>query len=252
MKSDDTPTYLDILKKFPSAKPGIEYLLDYVPAIKPRLYSIASSPTASPDKIDLFVVNDDWTTKSGKYRHGLTTGYMKDLEVGQSCSARINGAAITVAPNQEPPIILAGMGSGLAPLRAFVLERQHAAQQGEKCGPMHLFFGARHEKTEWFYYDDFKPLIDDGSLNVYTAFSRDQKHKIYIQDRLKEEGEILYKTLMKDGGYFYYCGAGGSAPAACRDAIRAAIAEGEGISEDEAEKIICDMQINGRYNVEAW
>lgn len=250
--ADETVTHFDVLRKFPSAKPGLEYLIDYIPPLKPRLYSIANSPLMYPGQIDLFVVNDDWETPSGTYRHGLCTEYMKDVAEGSIVAAKINAAAIHIPDTHKYPMICAGMGSGLAPLRAFIQDRVHAKRQGEECGPIQLFFGSRNSEDEWFYKDELEGYQKELELDIQTAFSRDQKEKIYVQTRMAQQGDAIYKALIEDGGYFYYCGAGGAAPDACRKAVRDAIVENEGISEEEAEQIICDMQINGRYNVEAW
>lgn len=250
---NETMTHADILRKFPSAKPSLDYLIDYVPPLKPRLYSIASSPNMKPNQIDLFIVNDDWETPSGTYRHGLTTGYLKDVAAGKErIAGKVNAAAVHYPETEEAPMVMASMGSGLAPQRAFLMNKIWAKREGQEVGKTMLFFGARNSADEYFYKDEMAEWQNEIELEIHTAFSRDQAEKVYVQSRMAEQADEIYRLPIEEGGYFYYCGAGGNPPEACRKAVRDAIVKNEGITEEEAEQIICDMQINGRYNVEAW
>lgn len=120
---------------------------------------------------------------------------------------------------------------------------------------MTLYFGARHEATEWSYGDEFESYQKEGTkslTNIRCAWSRDQKEKVYVQDKIREDPELVYNTLIRDNGLFYYCGTGGRAPDMVRNAVAESIAEVGKMSKDDANKIITDMQINGRYNVESW
>lgn len=84
------------------------------------------------------------------------------------------------------------------------------------------------------------------------AFSRDQDYKIYVQDRVAENPELVYKLLVEQKGYFYLCGPAGAAPTAVRAAVQKAFCDQGGMSMEEADKLLIDMQINGHYNLEVW
>merc|ERR1719199_1881978 len=151
---DETMTHADLLRKFDSAKVPIETLIDFVPVIKPRLYSIASASLYTKEMLHLCIVADDWTTPSGKYQHGMCTNYLKNLQVdgdGVDVAVRVNPAAVTMPPDFKRPMMMCGLGTGYAPFRAFMQERLAAKQSGEEIGPMSLFFGARHAATEYLY-----------------------------------------------------------------------------------------------------
>lgn len=254
----ETPTYADLLKQFPSSKLSLEYLIDQVPRIKPRLYSIASSMEMHKDMLHLCIVKNDWTTASGKLRLGTCTRYLAGLSLGQTpdiVAAKINAAGITVPDNHAAPRVMVGLGTGIAPFRSMVQDREVARLRGETVGPMALFFGARFRRTDYTYGDEFEEYHSNGKgvLTVLsTAFSRDQKHKIYVQDRISEYPEIIYDYLGRRKGYFYLCGPAGNVPPSVRKAVVQSFVKCGGHTPEEAEQIVTKMQIEGRYNVEAW
>lgn len=254
----ETPSYADLLRLYPSSKLSLEFLLDHVPRIKPRLYSIASSSEMHKDMLHLCIVKDDWKTASGQVRYGLCTRYLSDLSLGGSpdlVSGKINAAGITIPDTHSLPCVMVGLGTGIAPFRAMVQDREMARSRGETIGPMALFFGARHKRTDYTYGDEFDAYHASGKgiVNVLsTAFSRDQEHKIYVQDRINEHPDEIYDMLGKQKGYFYLCGPAGNVPPSVRKAVVNAFVKSGGHSEEEADKLVTQMQIEGRYNVEAW
>ena len=255
---NETVTYTDLMKRFPSSRLNLEYLLDNVPRIKPRLYSIASSPEMHPEKVQLCIVKDDWTTPAGRYRQGLCTRYLSTRGLGESpdmVASKMNAAGITIPDHHELPCVMAGLGTGIAPFRAMVEDREVARIRGEKVGPMALFFGARYRRTDYTYGDEFEEYHSGGKgviKHLGLAFSRDQDYKIYVQNRISEVPELIYDMLGKQKGYFYLCGPAGNVPPSVRKAVVDSFVKCGGHSEDEADKIVTQMQIEGRYNVEAW
>jgi len=186
----ETVTYADLMQMFPSSHLSLEYLLDHVPRIKPRLYSIASSHEMHKDSVHLCIVKDDWVTPSGKQRHGLCTRYLAGLSLGSTpdlVSGKMNAAGITIPDTHSLPCVMVGLGTGIAPFRAMVEDREVARIRGETVGPMALFFGARYRRTDFTYGDEFEDYHSSGKgilTLLSTAFSRDQEHKIYVQDRI--------------------------------------------------------------------
>jgi sulfite reductase alpha subunit-like flavoprotein len=254
----ETVTYADLLKKYPSSKLNLEYILDHVPRIKPRLYSIASSLEMHPDQVQLCIVKDDWTTPSGKYKVGTSTNYLCKLSQGGTpdlVASKMNAAGITIPDTEALPCVMVGLGTGIAPFRAMVEEREVARTRCEPTGPMALFFGARYRATDYTYGDEFEEYHSNGKgvlTHLSLAFSRDQEHKIYVQNRIDEHPEVIYDMLGKKNGYFYLCGPAGNVPPSVRKAVCNAFVKCGGHTPEEADKIVTQMQIEGRYNVEAW
>jgi len=257
--TDETVTYADLLTRYPTKKLSLDYLLDHIPRIKPRLYSIASASEMHGEMLHLCIVKNDWTTPSGAYHVGLCTNYLQALSRDGApvdlVASRVNGAGITIPETNAHPCVMVGLGTGIAPFRAMVQDREVARTRGESVGPMALFFGARYRRTDFTYGDEFEDYHSGGKgvLSVLsTAFSRDQAHKIYVQNRISEYPEVIYDYLGRKNGYFYLCGPAGNVPTAVRQAVVDSFVSAGGHSPAEAEKIVTQMQIEGRYNVEAW
>jgi sulfite reductase (NADPH) flavoprotein alpha-component len=251
-------TYAELLTKFPSAVPSIATLLDYIPDIKPRLYSIASSSRMrGQEECHLCIIRNDWQATSGRDITGLCTGWLFQQEPGDK-GIVMNGcthlSAVTMPDTHKTPMVMIGLGTGIAPMRAFIEERAQAKRDDEECAPMALFFGARN-RIEYSYEEEFNKYHEEGVLNhIILALSREQKEKIYVTHRLKqkEHMEMVYDLIHEKDGNLYLCGPGGNVPPQVRQAVIDAIHVCGGHSMEYAEKYVQDMQINGRYNVEAW
>jgi len=256
--ADESYTYAELLQKFPSAKVSIGNLLDYIPDIKPRLYSIASSSRYNGEnECHLCIIKNEWTATSGRNCVGLSTRWLsEDLhpeQVGDiALRACVHPSAVTMPETHKTPMVMVALGTGIAPMRAFIEERAAAKKDGEECGPMALFFGARN-RQEYSYEAEFDKHQQDGILNhIVLALSREQKEKIYVTHRLKQEKQMIYDLIHEGSGNLYLCGPGGNVPPQVRQAVVDAIKDCGGHSAEYAEQYVQDMQISGRYNVEAW
>merc|ERR1711957_262562 len=250
-------SYAELLAKYPSAVPSIGHLLDYVPDVKPRLYSIASSPRMRGEdkEVHLCIIKNEWSATSGRNRVGLCTRWLSELEPGTAglrLPGKIHASAVALPDTHETPMVMVGLGTGIAPMRCFIEERVMASRAGEKCGEMALFFGARN-RQEYSYEEEFENYHKEGVLtHVFTALSREQKEKIYVTHRLAQNKNIIFDLIHEKKGNLYLCGPGGNVPPQVRLALIDAIRESGGHSNEYAEKYVTDMQINGRYNIEAW
>lgn len=164
----------------------------------------------------------------------------------------VHPSAVTLPEHHTTPMVMVALGTGIAPMRAFICERAAAKNEGEECGPMMLFFGARN-RQEYSYEEEFDQLQKDGVLtHISLALSREQKEKIYVTHRLQQEKQKVYDLIHEGNGNLYLCGPGGNVPPQVRKGVIDAIRDCGGHSQEYAEKYVEDMQINGRYNVEAW
>jgi len=255
--ADESYTYAELLEKFPSAEISIGHLLDYVPDIKPRLYSIASSSRMhGNDECHLCIIKNEWTATSGRNCVGLSTGWLQErLEVpaeGIPMRGHVHPSAVTLPETHKTPMVMVALGTGIAPMRAFIEERAAAKRDGEECAEMALFFGARL-RAEYSYETEFNKYQEEGVLtHIVTALSREQKEKIYVTHRLQQEKEMIYDLIHEKSGNLYLCGPGGNVPPQVRKSVVDAIRDCGGHSQEYAENYVEEMQINGRYNVEAW
>jgi sulfite reductase (NADPH) flavoprotein alpha-component len=177
----ETYTFADVLQEFDSAQPPLEALMELIPALKPRHYSISSSMKMCPDSVHLLVVLVDWQTPKGRTRYGQCTRYMAGLDPADDVylTVDIKPSAMHLPPNPSQPIIMAGLGTGMAPFRAFVQEREWQRQQGMEVGPVMLYFGSRHRHEEYLYGDFLDQMFEEKLItHLGLAFSRDQKEKV--------------------------------------------------------------------------
>ncbi|KAG0328197.1 hypothetical protein BG004_002587 [Podila humilis] len=251
---EETLTHADILREFPSAHPSIPQLLNILPAIKPRHYSIASSQKAHPNSVHLLIVAVEWEAPSGKQRYGQCTRYLTSLGVGDNVTVSIKPSVMTLPPLPHQPVIMAGLGTGMAPFRAFIQERAWQKAQGIDVGPMILYFGSRNRANEYLYGEELEAYHADGLLtHLRLAFSRDQKEKVYIQNKMNEDGQLLHKYLLDPSlsGHFYLCGP--TWPAGdVKDAIVQSFMDGEKCAAIDANRIVNKLKEEERYVLEVY
>ncbi|DAZ95702.1 TPA: hypothetical protein N0F65_007108 [Lagenidium giganteum] len=248
---DETVTFADLLAEFVSARPSMDDLVKLVPRIKARHYSIASSMKMNPHSVHLLIVVHDWTTPSGKHRVGQATRFLRTVRPGQQLSVSVCSSVMKLPTNHADPVIMAGLGTGMAPFRAFIQERAFLKAQGVKVGPMALYFGSRNRANEFLYGDELEEYERDGLLTyLRCAFSRDQEHKVYIQDKIAEDKELLADLLLNKNGHFYLCGP--TWPVAdVREALIRSFGVG-GLDRKQANATIELMRAQGRYVLEVY
>jgi sulfite reductase (NADPH) flavoprotein alpha-component len=174
----ETVTYADVLRMFPSARLPLDQLMAEVQPIEPRHYSIASAQSAVGDSVHLLIVTVDWQTPSGSARFGQCTRYLAALKPGDEVTVSLKPSIMKLPPITSQPIIMAGLGTGAAPFRAYIQARAVQKAQGKPVGPLIYCFGSRHEASEFLYGEELKAYERDGLITLLTAFSRDQKNKM--------------------------------------------------------------------------
>eukprot|EP00439_Symbiodinium_sp_Y106_P059694 s4742_g8.t1 len=201
-------TYADYILEFPSLKIPVEKYAELLPTIKQRVYSICSSSDFRPGKCQLLVVREDWQAKGGDTKFGLCSSFMTFLRPGAICIAHATHSVMQIPEDKSAPIFMAGLGTGLAPFRAYIEQRKHEKSQGARVGPMTLFFGGRHKKAEFYYQDEMEAYEKEGLVKCCNAWSRDQKEKVYVQHKIMEEAANIWQHLGREGsnGYFFLCG----------------------------------------------
>ena len=239
----DGADLLDLLSTFQSARPKLSDLLKSLPSLKPRLYSIASSPRAVPGQVHL-CVGVVRTELRGRVRGGVASAFLADraLDFGP-VAGNVQTSHFRLPKDPTTPIVMCGPGTGIAPFRAFLQEAEATGRRGRSW----LLFGDQHRETDFLYEPEITDWVRNGTLTrVDTAFSRDQKEKIYVQQRMLEASADIWRWL-QDGGHFYVCG---DALRMARDVDAAlrSIAMSEGaLDADQARDWVASLARQGRY-----
>jgi len=203
----DTLTYADILLEFPSAHPSFHDIVRIVSPMKRREYSIASCQKVTPNSVALMIVVVGWVDPKGRDRSGQATRFLNKLKPGVPVTVSVKPSVMKLPPKSTQPLIMAGLGTGLAPFRAFVQHRAWEKAQGKEIGAVLLYMGSRHQREEYCYGEEWEAYQDAGVITLLgRAFSRDQPQKIYIQDRMRETMNDIIQAYLKKDGAFYLCG----------------------------------------------
>jgi sulfite reductase (NADPH) flavoprotein alpha-component len=193
---------VDLLRAFPVQASPDEWLA-VLKRLQPRQYSISSSPKTSPDEVQLTVSVVRFETETGHRRGGVASTFLADVAGDTPAPIFLQRSAhFRVPAAADTPMIMIGPGTGIAPFRAFLHDRRADGHTGRNW----LFFGEQHEATDFYYRDELEQMRDDRFLTrLDLAFSRDQRQKVYVQDRMVEHGLELWRWL-QDGAHLYVCG----------------------------------------------
>ncbi|XP_004454061.2 NADPH-dependent diflavin oxidoreductase 1 isoform X1 [Dasypus novemcinctus] len=245
-------TILEVLCDFPHSAGAIppDYLLDLVPPIRPRAFSIASSLLARPCRLQILVAVVRYQTRLQEPRRGLCSSWLASLDPGQGpvqvpLWVRSGGLAFPDTP--DTPVVMVGPGTGVAPFRAAIQERVAQGQKGN-----FLFFGCRRRDQDFYWEAEWQELEERGCLTLVTAFSRDQEQKVYVQHRLRQHGPLIWDLLDRQGAYFYLAGNAKSMPADVTDALTAIFQEEGGLPGPDAASYLARLQRSGRFQAETW
>jgi sulfite reductase (NADPH) flavoprotein alpha-component len=245
------------LKEYIDGREIVDALLDFAPDGTPadalagifrklpvRLYSIASSPLAHPGEVHLTVAAVRYET-NGRQRKGVCSTYLTDVaKNGES-------VPVFVQPNKNfrlpadgnTPIIMVGPGTGVAPFRSFVEHRAAVSATGKNW----LFFGDQRYTYDFLYQLEWQDYLKNGVLSkLDLAFSRDQPEKVYVQDKMLENGEELYAWL-EEGAHFYVCGDASRMAADVHEALISVVKNYGAKSREEAEEYIENLKKTKRY-----
>ncbi|GAA0401105.1 bifunctional reductase [Acrocarpospora corrugata] len=211
--------------------------------LQPRQYSIASSPLADPDEIRLMVSVIRFDNPKGTARQGVCSAYLTQAQ--QTPIPLYVQPTTYFRPPADPatPMVMIGPGTGLAPFLGFLDERRALGHQG----PNWLFFGEQRRATDFYFEEDLTALHADGFLTrLDLAFSRDQRTKIYVQDRMREKGAQLWSWL-EDGAHLYVCGDATRMAKDVDHTLREIVATHGDLSTDNAAAYVKQLAATRRY-----
>jgi sulfite reductase alpha subunit-like flavoprotein len=259
--------YTSIMILFPSLQ---EVLLELVPPLRPRYFSLASSGLLTPNDLQLSVGLVRYSTPYKRQREGICSSYLSTLMEGDVVSVAVKRGSFA-APARGTDLLLVGPGTGVAPMRALLLERAKDKRDGDSTdgggivGETLLFFGCRGRHKDDLYADDWvslgvsvdnhdsaDPSSDDvSSIKVVKAFSRDQESKIYVTHRLHEYRDKVWAMLQR-GCCVFLSGSAKRMPQDVRRCLTRIISEQGGMSSEAAGQYLNAMDRQGRYIAEVW
>jgi len=235
---------LDFLTAFKTIKIPFSDLLQTIPVLNPRLYSIASSLKKHANQVHLTVGKVTYE-KNNRVRKGVASTMLADrVTSGSKVKVFVQPShGFTVPENSQAPMIMVGPGTGIAPFVSFLQEREATGAKGDNW----LFFGDQKSGTDFLYREMLEGYSENGLLKrLDTAFSRDQEHKVYVQDRMRENGEEIFRWL-ESGGYFYVCGDASRMAKDVDSALHEIIAQHGKMSADEAKAYVKKLAEANRY-----
>ncbi len=245
---------IEVLYDFRHTTPNIpfEYLFDLIPPIRPRAFSIASSPSVHKDRIQLLVAVVSFKTKLlVKERLGLCSNYLKRLAPGAAVVPIWVRRGTFAFPPPSTPLVMVGPGTGIAPFRSFVTEALHRGDNEESDKLMlAVFFGCRRKQSDFYFATEWPKLEETsgGRFRFFSAFSRDQEDKEYVQHVIERHAEIIEEVIFERQGSVFIAGNAKMMPDQVMDAVKKA----SGLSAEDAEKYTDRMLATKRLQMETW
>ncbi len=233
-----------LVGKTPETGIALPAFIEGLRKLQPRLYSIASSINAHPDEVHLCVGAVRYST-DGVQHKGVASTFLADrLALGETTGIYFHAANHFRLPTDlSKPVIMVGPGTGIAPFRAFLEEREVTKATGKNW----LFFGDQKRTTDFLYHDQIIGWVQSGHLTrLDTAFSRDQEEKIYVQTRMMQAASELWQWL-EEGAYFYVCGDAKRMAKDVDQALHEIIQTAGGKTAEEAAAYVAEMKKAKRY-----
>ncbi|KAL5360368.1 hypothetical protein BJX96DRAFT_165104 [Aspergillus floccosus] len=241
---------LEVLHEFDSVKIPWQHAATVFPVMRGRQFSIASGGelkrTADGGaRFELLIAIVKYRTVIRRIREGVCTKYLAALRLGSTLRVQLQRGGLNSSVSQlTGPTVLIGPGTGVAPLRSMLWEKaeivkKYKAQNAgaePPIGPSVLVYGGRNRAADFFFEDEWKELAGLIKLQVLTAFSRDQEHKVYVQNVIRDNQGLFYRVLHEMSGSAYVCGSSGSMPPAVREALIDAFQNGAVNDADRAER----------------
>ena len=219
-----------------------QQLVELLPPLLPRFYSIASAQESSSSEIHLTVALTTFETRGHK-RLGVGTHFLCHLaQLGEEIPLYLQPTKDFTVPHPEADLIMVGPGTGIAPFRGFMQKRLHEKHSGKNW----LFFGDQRRATDFLYEEFWQDLERQGHLSLSLAFSRDQEEKIYVQHRMQQEAEKLWQWLEK-GAFVFVCGDASRMAKDVEETLLQVFMQQGNKTPEEARSFLKDLRRSSRY-----
>jgi cytochrome P450 / NADPH-cytochrome P450 reductase len=245
---------LDLLEVFPSCALPFEVFLDMLSPLRPRYYSISSSPLTDDRVCSITAGVLRAPAKSGVGTFtGVCSGYLSHLAEDATAFVFVREPTIPFAPPENPhvPMIMVGAGTGLAPFRGFLQERAVQRARGVPVARSLLFFGCRHPDSDFLYADELRGFAELGVVRMENAFSRADERCRYVQDAMLDCADEVWGLLQQDA-VVLVCGNAATMAPAVRSALRQIFRERTGTGEDDATAWLAGLRNANRFLEDIW
>lgn len=239
----------DLLRIYPADKAlDVQQLVSIIGSIIPRLYSISSSPLAHGENELHITVSRNTFNVDGHQRHGLCSDYLSTLTEGSAVQFYIQKNNAFKLPATDKDVIMIGPGTGIAPFRSFLFERDAQAATGRNW----FFFGEQHFVSDFLYQTEMQSFFETGVLTkLNTAFSRDQEHKVYVQHRMQQHAAELFSWI-ENGASIFVSGTKEPMSIDVEQTLIKIIAEQKNIDEPKATEYLGELKEAGRYHKDVY
>uniref|UniRef100_UPI0036DD9673 NADPH-dependent assimilatory sulfite reductase flavoprotein subunit n=1 Tax=Photorhabdus sp. RM322S TaxID=3342825 RepID=UPI0036DD9673 len=227
-----------------ASQPEAQQVIDLLRPLTPRLYSISSSQAEVENEVHITVGVVRYEI-DGRARTGGASGYLADRlqEEGEIRIFIEHNDNFRLPVDPQTPVIMIGPGTGIAPFRAFMQQRDADGAEGKNW----LFFGNPHFTEDFLYQVEWQRYVKDGLLTrIDLAWSRDQQHKVYVQDKLREQGEEVWRWI-KEGAHLYVCGDANRMAKDVEHALLDIISEYGGMDTEQADEFLSELRLERRY-----
>lgn len=240
---------IDVLNRYELQNTTVDFdtVLALLNSVAPRLYSISSSTEAHENEIHLTVSLDTFEIDE-QQKTGLCSQFLADFEINHSIEFYIHKNKNFKLPTDDEAIIMIGPGTGIAPFRSFLAHRDATGSEGKNW----LFFGEQHFVSDFYYQTEIQEWLSTGVLQkLNTAFSRDQKEKIYVQNRVKEQAKEIFEWI-DNGAYLYVCGQKNGMSTDVENTLVEIIATEKNIDTETAKNYLEKLEEEGRYQKDVY
>ncbi|KAH8283641.1 hypothetical protein KR018_010329 [Drosophila ironensis] len=245
-----------ILEDIKSCRPPLDHVCELLPRLQPRYYSISSSGKLHPTDVHVTAVLVEYKTPTGRTNKGVATTYLKNKQPkgGEEVKVPvfIRKSQFRLPTKPETPIIMVGPGTGLAPFRGFIQERQYLRDEGKTVGDSILYFGCRKRSEDYIYESELEEWVKKGTLTLKAAFSRDQEKKVYVQHLLEQDADLIWNVIGENKGHFYICGDAKNMAVDVRNILVKILSTKGNMSEADAVQYIKKMEAQKRYSADVW
>ncbi|CAD6188617.1 unnamed protein product [Caenorhabditis auriculariae] len=242
---------VDVLRDHPTCKPPIEYLLELLPRLQARYYSIASSPRVNEENIAICAIVTKYSIGDRQIK-GVCTNYLLARDVEATAPVFVRKSTMRLPHRLTTAVIMIGPGTGFAPFRGFLQDRQYHKKGGKDVGEMHLYYGCRHPEHDYIYEEEIKEYQAEGVLtHLECAFSRVQTDKVYVQNKLWDTRERVWAAI-QDGAHVYVCGDARNMARDVMNTLQRIFREVGGKSEPDAQTFFKEMEKSKRYQADVW
>jgi cytochrome P450 / NADPH-cytochrome P450 reductase len=247
---------IDLLEEFRACELPFNIYLELLPPLKPRYYSISSSPLVDPSRCSITVGVIDGPARSGQGRYqGVCSSYLAEQPEGSVVEGFVRPPSTPFLPPEDPgtSMIMVAAGTGLAPFRGFLQERAMTKKEQERqVGPSLLFFGCRNPQQDYIYEEELEEFAREGITKMECAFSRlEGQPKTYVQQSIRAQEDEVWDLLQK-GALVYLCGDASRMAPDVEQSFAELYKDKTGVSEQDAETWMAGLKTSHRYLVDVW